>query len=61
MLFASGRQGWAIKELTDPHENLNPLFDLILEHVPAPNLDVTAPLRHGPPQSSKPTPSSAAS
>jgi GTP-binding protein len=43
MLFASGRQGWAIKELTDPHENLNPLFDLILSHVPAPNLDVTAP------------------
>ena len=43
MLFASGRQGWAIKELSDPHENLNPLFDLILSHVPAPNLDVTAP------------------
>jgi GTP-binding protein len=43
MLFASGRQGWAIKELTDPHENLNPLFDLILSHVPAPNLDVSAP------------------
>ena len=43
MLYASGRQGWAIKELADPHENLNPLFDLILQHVPAPKLDVTAP------------------
>jgi GTP-binding protein len=43
MLFASGRQGWAIKELTDPRENLNPLFDLILDHVPAPDLDPTAP------------------
>jgi len=43
MLFASGRQGWAIKALSDPHENLNPLFDLILSHVPAPALDVTAP------------------
>src|ERR1700712_1581832 len=43
MLFASGRQGWAVKSLEDPRENLNPLFDLILEHVPAPNLDVTAP------------------
>jgi GTP-binding protein len=43
MLYASGRQGWAIKELTDPHENLNPLFDLILSHVPAPNLDIAAP------------------
>jgi GTP-binding protein len=43
MLFASGRQGWAIKELDHPRENLNPLFDLILSHVPAPALDVTAP------------------
>jgi GTP-binding protein len=43
MLFASGRQGWAIKSLEDARENLNPLFDLILSHVPAPNLDVSAP------------------
>ncbi|HQT68140.1 MAG TPA: translational GTPase TypA [Acetobacteraceae bacterium] len=43
MLFASGRQGWAVKDLTDPHENLNPLFDLILSHVKAPNLDPDAP------------------
>jgi GTP-binding protein len=43
MLFASGRQGWAIKELDQPRENLNPLFDLILSHVPAPALDVSAP------------------
>jgi GTP-binding protein len=43
MLYASGRQGWAVKGLDDPRENLNPLFDLILEHVPAPDLDITAP------------------
>jgi GTP-binding protein len=43
MLFASGRQGWAVKDLTDERVNLNPLFDLILEHVPAPDLDPTAP------------------
>jgi GTP-binding protein len=43
MLFASGRQGWAVKELTDERTNLNPLFDLILAHVPAPDLDPTAP------------------
>ncbi|MDR3520506.1 MAG: translational GTPase TypA [Acidocella sp.] len=43
MLFASGRQGWAVKELTDERTNLNPLFDLILSHVPAPDLDPTAP------------------
>jgi GTP-binding protein len=43
MLFASGRQGWAVQSLDDPRENLNPLFDLILSHVAAPALDVTAP------------------
>ncbi|MEO1294169.1 MAG: EF-Tu/IF-2/RF-3 family GTPase, partial [Pseudomonadota bacterium] len=35
-LYASGRSGWAAKELDDPRETLKPLFDLILEHVPAP-------------------------
>ncbi len=36
MLYASGRSGWADKDLDGPRENLNDLFDLILEHVPAP-------------------------
>ncbi|OYV32915.1 MAG: GTP-binding protein TypA, partial [Rhodospirillales bacterium 20-64-7] len=43
MLFASGRQGWAVQNLDAPRENLNPLFDLILSHVPAPDLDISAP------------------
>ena len=43
MLFASGRQGWAVPDLDAPRENLNPLFDLILSHVPAPKLDTEAP------------------
>jgi len=36
MLYASGRAGWADKELDGPRENLNDLLDLIIEHVPAP-------------------------
>ena len=32
-LFASGRDGWAVADLGDPHESLTPLFDLITEHV----------------------------
>jgi GTP-binding protein len=43
MLFASGRQGWAVPDLDAPRENLNPLFDLILNHVPAPKLNADAP------------------
>ena len=35
-LYASGRSGWADAELDGPRENLDALFDLIVEHVPAP-------------------------
>ncbi|GAA5263764.1 GTP-binding protein [Acidiphilium sp. MT5] len=43
MLYASGRQGWATATLDGPRETLKPLFDLILSHVPAPNLPEDAP------------------
>ncbi len=43
VLYASGRQGWCVKELGDPQENLHPLFDLIVQHVPAPDVDEDAP------------------
>ncbi len=35
-MYASGRSGWADIELDGPRENLDALFDLIIEHVPAP-------------------------
>jgi GTP-binding protein len=37
-LFASGRDGWAIAELGEPRQDLAPLFELIVAHVPAPDL-----------------------
>jgi GTP-binding protein len=43
MLYASGRQGWAVESLDAPRENLSPMFDLILRHVKAPVLDRDAP------------------
>jgi GTP-binding protein len=43
VIYASGRSGWAAKELTDPRENIEPLFDLIIEHVPEPKCDPDAP------------------
>ena len=33
VLYASGRSGWADTEVEGPRENLNPLLDLILNHV----------------------------
>ncbi|MGF1501895.1 MAG: translational GTPase TypA [Paracoccaceae bacterium] len=35
-LYASGRNGWAAEALDAPRENLAPLFDLVVRHVPAP-------------------------
>jgi len=42
VVYASGRSGWASRSLTGPRENLSPLFDLILDHVPAPKVDIDA-------------------
>ena len=35
-VYASGRDGWAIDEMGDPRENLHPLLDKIVRHIPAP-------------------------
>ncbi|TLU73063.1 translational GTPase TypA [Lichenicoccus roseus] len=43
MLYASGRQGWADTTLEGPRKDLSALYDLVLSHVPAPNLDTEAP------------------
>ncbi len=43
MLYASGRQGWAVVNLDDERVDLAPMFDLVLRHVPAPVLDKDAP------------------
>ena len=43
VLYASGRSGWASKEVDGPRENLHPLLDLIIDHVKPANLDKTKP------------------
>lgn len=35
-LYASAKAGWAAKDLTEEHKNMVPLFETILEHIPAP-------------------------
>ncbi len=39
VLYGSGRSGWMAKAPEGPQENLAPLFDLILDHVPPPAID----------------------
>ncbi len=41
-VFASARDGYAIKELTDEKKDMAPLFDTIIEHIPAPEGDPDA-------------------
>jgi len=43
VLYASGRSGWASKEVDGSRENLHPLLDLILEHVQPDELDNNKP------------------
>jgi GTP-binding protein len=38
-LYASGKQGWAVVNMGDPQESLAPIFDKIVEHVPAPTAE----------------------
>jgi GTP-binding protein len=43
ILYASGRDGWCVNDLNDTRDNLDPLLNLILSHVPAPDLPLDAP------------------
>ena len=44
-VYCSGRKGTATLDLNKPSENLFPLMDLILEEIPCPEGDETAPLQ----------------
>ncbi len=41
-LYASGKQGWCVVDMADERKDLAPLFDKIVEHVPAPAAEAKA-------------------
>jgi GTP-binding protein len=43
ILYASGRDGWCVTELDDARDNLHPLLDVILAHVPPPLVEPDKP------------------
>ncbi len=43
ILYASGRNGWAVHELGEPQETLTPMFEVITKHVPAPKQKAEGP------------------
>ncbi|HIC23817.1 MAG TPA: GTP-binding protein, partial [Planctomycetes bacterium] len=44
-LYAVGREGWANSDSTESGGNLEPLFDTIVEHIPAPLVDAEGPFQ----------------
>ncbi|MDP9382948.1 MAG: translational GTPase TypA [Chloroflexota bacterium] len=45
VLYASAREEWAARSLDNPRTDLAPLFEAIVEHIPAPQSDPDAPLQ----------------
>jgi len=45
VLYTNARDGLATTDLSQPGVNLHPLFDAILEHIPAPEGDPTEPVK----------------
>jgi len=45
VIYGSGRDGYAMDEPADERKDLGPLFAQILEHVPAPAIDLESPVR----------------
>lgn len=50
VLYASGRNGWAVKELDEEKKDLTPLFELICSYVPEPACEPNAPFQCWPPR-----------
>jgi GTP-binding protein len=45
IIYASGRNGWATRDLSIPSSTLQPVFDAIIEYVPAPKENPDVPLQ----------------
>ena len=45
VLFASAKEGWATADLGQPNDNLKPVYDAIIQYVPAPKANPNQPLQ----------------
>ena len=43
ILYSSGREGWCVKDLANDKKNLDPLLDLIINHIAEPKVDENRP------------------
>ncbi len=44
-VFASAKEGWAVRDLAHPRRDMTPLFELMVAHVPPPRVDPAGPFR----------------
>jgi GTP-binding protein len=44
-IYASARSGFAVRQLEDERKDMTPLFETILEHIPAPEADLNGPFK----------------
>ena len=44
-IYASAKQGWAVKDLADEKKDITPIFDTIIEEIPAPEGSADEPLQ----------------
>jgi GTP-binding protein len=45
VIYASARDGWSTTDLAEKNDNMQPVFDAIINHVPAPNVSSDVPLQ----------------
>ncbi len=45
ILYSSSREGWAVRDLKDPRENMQPLLETIYSHIPAPQVEPNGPFK----------------
>ncbi|KAG0244441.1 hypothetical protein BGW41_007733 [Actinomortierella wolfii] len=45
IVYASAKEGWATRSMDEPRENMKPLFELMINHVPIPVVDRFKPFQ----------------
>ncbi len=45
VIYASGKEGYAINQLTEPHADMAPLFEAIIDYIPSPIADLDGGLQ----------------
>ena len=45
VVYASAKEGWATNDLSQKNDNMQPIFDAIIGHIPSPKVNIDVPLQ----------------